>query len=92
MPCAIVLGLLTGSMLFLWAGIAILVDWVRSVWGGGPVVMSAGYWVEAVFNITISPLLAMVLGGVAGFAFAGIYNVWAKYVGGIEVDLKLKKE
>ncbi len=92
-PCAMIIGLLSGSGFFVWALLSVLVDWVRVVQGGmSPRLDMPGYWVEAGFNLTVFPLLALALGFVAGFLISGLYTMWAKYIGGIEIDLKLTKE
>ncbi|HLD20042.1 MAG TPA: hypothetical protein VJB93_02245 [Patescibacteria group bacterium] len=92
-PCATVIGLLSGSGFFVWALLSVLVDWARVAQGGmGTGLGMPGYWVEVGFNITVFPLLALALGFVAGFLISGLYNIWAKYIGGIEIDLKLTKE
>ena len=91
--CAMIIGLLAGSGFFTWSVVAIFVDGIRAVISGGGWGMNNPlYWVHVAFNTTVFPLIAIALGFVAGFVVSGLYNIWARCIGGVEFDLKLTKE
>lgn len=93
LQCAFITGLLSGSGLLLWAIISVMVDGVRVLVGVAPgLELSARYWLVLAFSVVIAPLVAGLAGFVVGFVFSALYNIWAKYAGGIEVDLKLLKK
>ena len=93
LKCALISGLISGSALILWAVVTVIVDGVRVLVGIAPAIeLTSAYWIALAFSIVVFPLLATLAGSVVGFVFSGLYNIWAKYVGGIEVDLKLLKK
>lgn len=76
-----VFGLIIG---LLWVPLVGLVAAFHASMGGGPGMMGAGV---GLFAIVIFPIIYFVIGFIFGIIFAALYNLVAKWTGGVEMTL-----
>ncbi len=53
---------------------------------------SRDYLIKAIVNIFMGPVVWLLIGFVIGMIAASLYNVWAKRIGGVELEFELLNE